>query len=118
MTWHKKLGEKGEQLAAVWFSQKGYRILHRNWRYSHFEIDLIADKKESIHFIEVKTRSNKAFGFPEESVTQRKIMRLMRAAEEYLWINAVEKRVQFDILSIGLYGNDLPEFFLIEDVFL
>jgi putative endonuclease len=118
MSRHKKLGEKGEQLATDWFSQKGYRILHRNWRFSHYEIDLIAEKEDRIHFIEVKTRSNNVFGFPEESVTPKKIRRLMCAAEEYLLRNCVEKPVQYDILSIGLYGNAPPEFYLIEDVFL
>jgi len=69
-------------------------------------------------FIEVKTRTNKNFGLPEENVTTKKIKNLMNAAEEYLFLNPQWQRIQFDVLAIGIY-KDLPvEYFLIEDVYL
>ena len=117
MSGHNELGEKGEALAVAWFQKKGFEILHRNWRHSHWEVDIIASNGKLLHFIEVKTRSNKQYGEPEESVGKKKIQNLMNAAEEYLYQNPDWKRIQFDILSIYLPKNGEPEYFLIEDVY-
>src|ERR1700759_1200822 len=77
------LSEKGELLAVSWLQERGYRILHRNWRFSRYEIDIIAERAGILHFIEVKTRSGNVFGEPEEAVTDAKLNRMMLAAEEY-----------------------------------
>ncbi len=79
MAQHNKLGQEGEQMASTYLEQQGYIILHRNWRYSHYEIDIIALKKEVLHFIEVKIRSSAKFGLPEESVTKKKFQNLLNA---------------------------------------
>jgi putative endonuclease len=80
---HHLLGKDGEALAAKWLQEKGYTILHTNWRHSYYEVDIIASKEEVLHFIEVKTRRNKKFGEPEESVDEKKIRNLLNASEEY-----------------------------------
>ncbi len=51
MAIHNKFGADGETLAAEWLTGKGYEILHRNWRHSHYEIDIIALKNKMLHFI-------------------------------------------------------------------
>ncbi|MFM9908090.1 MAG: YraN family protein, partial [Chitinophagaceae bacterium] len=84
MASHNETGKKGEELAAAWLEESGFCLLHRNWRHSHYEIDIIATKSNKVHFIEVKTRSSNRFGFPEESVSDKKIENLMQAAEEFL----------------------------------
>ncbi len=118
MASHNELGELGEQLAYEWLKQKGYEILHRNWRHSHYEIDLVAKKKNFLHFIEVKARKFSQWGHPEESVTKKKFKNLQKAADEYLFLNPGHQWIQYDILSITLHNNKEPEYFFIEDVFL
>ena len=118
MASHNKVGTDGEELAATWLQTRGYEILHRNWRHSHYEIDIIAKKDKFLKFIEVKCRNASPFGFPEDSVTKKKFRNLKRAADEYLFLHPGHAWIQYDILSITLYGNKDPEFFLLEDVFL
>ena len=118
MAAHNELGKAGEQLAEQFFSGKGFTILFRNWRHSHYEIDLIAAREEMLHFIEVKTRKSWRFGLPEEDVDDKKINCLIEAGEEFLEQYPNWKRVQFDVLSITLFQNEPAEYFLIEDVYL
>jgi Holliday junction resolvase-like predicted endonuclease len=56
-----------------YLSEKGFVIPHQNWRHSHREVDVIASYKNVLHFIEVKTRRNKKFGYPEDDVTKKKL---------------------------------------------
>ncbi len=118
MASHNQTGTAGEKLAAAYFIQNGYTILHQNWRHSHWEVDIIAGKENVLHFIEVKTRRTKKFGHPEESVSKKKIQNLINAAEEYLYQYPEWKRIQFDILSITILKDEPVEFFLIEDVYV
>ncbi|MCD2425879.1 YraN family protein [Niabella pedocola] len=117
MATHNQLGKHGEDLAAAYLTQSGYTILFQNWRYSHYEIDIIATKNNKLHFVEVKTRSSKEFGYPEESVTKKKFRYLQQAADEFLYQHPGHYRIQYDIVSITFRAGQ-PEFFLIEDVFL
>lgn len=118
MALHIKTGADGENLADSWLRERGYEILHRNWRHLHYEIDIIAHKNRKLHFVEVKCRNYSPFGYPEESVTKRKFKNLQRAADQFLFLNPGHKWIQYDILSVTLYKNKGPEFFLLEDVFL
>jgi len=118
MALHNTVGLDGENLAANWLKEKGYEIMHRNWRHSHYEIDIIALKNKMLHFIEVKCRNASPFGFPEDSVTKKKFNHLKRAADEFLFINPGHRWIQYDILSITLHKNKEPEYFLLEDVFM
>src|SRR3990170_3381994 len=86
------LGRWGENQAADFLAGCGYAILERNARTPHGEIDLVAQQEESGRdgsvmttvFVEVKTRSSRAFGYPEESITPRKQAHLLSAAQAYL----------------------------------
>ena len=118
MALHNQLGKKGEQMAEEYLLQHGYVVLHRNWRHSHYEIDIIAIKNEVLHFVEVKLRSSKTFGLPEQNVKRKKFQSLLRAADEFLFQNQQYRHVQYDILSINIFSSGKPEFFLIEDVYL
>ena len=116
MAKHIKTGQKGEALAVEHFKKKGFIILHRNWRHRHWEVDIIAEEKGILHFIEVKTKTSNRFGYPEEEVNEKKIRNLISAAEVYLYQHPQWKKIQFDILSITLE----PEihYFFIEDVYV
>ncbi len=92
-------------------------MLHRNWRNGRSEVDIIASNNNSIHFIEVKTRSDKNFGLPEGKVNTAKLNQLKLAASAYLQQHPQWKNIQFDIISINLAKDKMPEIFLIEDVF-
>jgi len=116
MASHIELGKQGEQLAEEYLIKKGYTILHRNWRYSHYEIDIVALKNKTLQFIEVKLRQN--YSTPEESVSKKKIKYLLQAADEFLFRNKEYKNFQLNILAITMKRTEDPEFFFIEDVYL
>lgn len=118
MASHNEVGKAGEELALGWLRQNGFEILHCNWRYLKFEIDIIAKKNELLHIIEVKSRNYYSGANPEESVTKKKFGFLKNAAAEFLYRHPEYRHVQFDVLAITLYKNKEPEYFLIEDVFL
>lgn len=81
------------------------------------EIDIIAEKDEIIHFVEVKTRSSAFMGYPEEGVTEKKLRNLIDASEFYGEQNPQCNQIQFDILAITIIKNKVTYFF-IEDVFI
>jgi putative endonuclease len=114
---HHTTGKKGEDLAADFLQQRQFTILHRNWRYLKYEIDVIATRDNVLHFIEVKTRSNLTFGYPEESVSKKKLQNIFKGAEAFMYKHPHWQQVQYNILSIMLIKNQPPEFFFIEDVY-
>ncbi len=118
MASHNQFGQSTEILAEKYFIERGYTIIFRNWRHSHYEIDLIAVKNNKLHIIEVKGRRSKRFGNPEENVTPKKFQNLLNAADEFLHQNPQYKHVQYDILAITVLKNKAPEYFLLEDVYL
>ncbi len=118
MASHNDTGKEAEQMAADWLEQRGYEILHRNWRYTKYEIDIVARKNGFLHFVEVKARKTAAFGHPEESVTKRKFKNLQKAADQYLFMHPGHRWIQYDIVAITLGKNGEPDFFLIEDLYL
>ena len=65
-------GREGERIAVDYLTEKGYRILRRNYRFGRGEIDIIAQDGTELVFVEVKTRRTSAFGEPEEAVTPKK----------------------------------------------
>ena len=76
-------GAYGEDLACDFLKKQGYKILERNFRIRGGEIDIIAIDKDTLVYVEVKTRSSNYFGRPEESVTPRKLKFLERSAKFY-----------------------------------
>jgi putative endonuclease len=118
MAEHNELGKLGEELAGDYLAEKGYSILHRNWRYGRYEIDIIAMKGAVLHFVEVKTRDSNVYGFPEENVTPKKIRHLLLAADEFLYLHPDYHHIQFDVLAINKW-QDLPAgFLMLEDIYL
>jgi putative endonuclease len=118
MAHHNHTGLLGEQMAARYLTETGFTILHQNWRHSHWEVDIIASLKNTLHFIEVKTRRTQKFGYPEEDVSKKKMENLINASEEYLVLYPQWKWISFDILSITLIKNMPVEYFFIEDVYI
>lgn len=75
-TAHTALGRYGEDLAARWLQDQGYRILDRNWRCAAGELDIVAEAQGWWVAVEVKTRRGVGFGDPFESISRRKLQRL------------------------------------------
>jgi putative endonuclease len=105
-----RLGTWGETLAMQHLQTMGYCILERNWRSADGEIDLVAQDGEVIVFVEVKTRTSRAFGSPEESITRRKRARIQRAAEAYLAANGLPDVMwRIDIVAIDCAASGKVE---------
>lgn len=117
MTTHNDLGRKGEMLAEDYLRKKGFEIVDRNWTHKRIEIDIIATNQEFIVFIEVKTRSTQGWGMPEEAVSDKKIRRIVEAADFYLNEKNINKPARFDIISIILNDNK-TDILHIEDAFM
>lgn len=100
MAYHNELGKIGEQLAVDHLLRNGYDILDRNYTYLKAEIDIIAQKGDFIVIVEVKTRNSAFFGDPQDFVSKGKIKLLVKAANEYLISNDIEKEVRFDIIAV------------------
>ena len=118
MAHHNTTGVLGENLAREYLINKGFTILHQNWRHSHWEVDFIASLNNTLHFIEIKTRRSKKFGYPEEDVTKKKLANLINASEEFIFLHPEWKFIKFDILSISISKNEPIEYFFIEDDYL
>jgi putative endonuclease len=80
----KELGDVGEKLARDFIKKKGYKICETNFRCREGEIDIIAQKKDCLVFVEVRTKTSSGFGSPEESVTFAKKEKLIASALTYL----------------------------------
>jgi len=111
-----KRGFEGEDLAITFLEKKGYRLLERNYRYKRSEIDLIVEKDKWLVFVEVKTRSSTAFGFPEEFVDEKKAEKIIEGADYYMHKNNWQGNVRYDIVSIILRKGE-PEIAHFEDAF-
>ncbi len=82
-----EVGKLGEKLAQKFLKKRGYHILETNFRCREGEIDIVARQKDYLVFIEVRTKSNLAFGTPEESITGAKKGRLVASAFAYISIH-------------------------------
>jgi len=100
MAQHNELGKKGEQIAIDLLIKKGYTILDKNWRYLKAEVDIIAQKKEILVVVEVKTRSSDYFGNPQDFVNPKKIKLLVTAVNQYIQSKDLDLEVRFDIIAI------------------
>ena len=99
---NRKFGDAGEDLASRYLQKQGYEILERNKHYSRFcEIDIIAKDKNTIVFVEVKTRKTDAFGSPLEAITQSKYANIKKGVQFYLAENKV-KNYRIDVVGITL----------------
>jgi putative endonuclease len=104
MAKHNEVGKAGEDAAVKYLEGKGFVIRHRNWRYKHWELDIVAYKDGEVRVIEVKTRSDDDFKEPIEAVNNSKRMRLMKATDAYVKYFNLDVPVYFDIIT--LVGSD------------
>ena len=77
-----------------------YSILERNWRCGHLEVDIIAQKRGLLVFVEVKTLTNANVILPEEHADKEKRRHIVAAAKAYMSLNGLDQQVRFDIISV------------------
>jgi putative endonuclease len=107
MAEHNDLGKLGEELAVDFLQHNSYDILETNWTFQKAEIDIIAQKENTLAIVEVKTRSSLEFGLPQDFVKPKKIQLLVKAVNEYLISNDLDLEVRFDIISVYKEDNEL-----------
>ena len=104
---HIETGKIGEKEGTNYLKKLGYKLLKQNFRCPLGEIDCIAKDKDTLVFIEIKTRREPAYyGFPEESVDWRKQRKMTKVAQYYLKrVNRLDAPSRFDVLSISIRND-------------
>lgn len=118
MSYTLETGKLGEQAAANFLENKGWKIAARNYRAGKGEIDLIAWKNERVLvFVEVKTRGDNLFSAPQDAVDRKKREHIARTAGAFMQKIQHEGAVRFDIISVLLRDGELRDIQHIEDAF-
>lgn len=112
------LGALGEKLAREHLSKRGYQILSSNYRSPFGEIDIIAQDGQTLAFIEVKTRSSRQFGLPQEAINKKKLERMSRCVEVYLKSHPSSLDRRIDVLAIEFDSRDVVRIELIKNALL
>jgi len=112
------LGRSGEEIALRFLKNKKYKIITKNYRLFRGEIDIIAQKRNILVFVEVKTRRSKNFGFPEESVTPSKQQQIKKIAQGFLVKNNLQDiECRFDVISLSFNDNEKFSIYHIKNAF-
>lgn len=93
-------GADAEAVAAAFLQQRGLRILRRNFRVRVGEIDLIAEDRDTLVFVEVRSRASAAYGGAAASITARKQARIVRAAQLFLATTGADRPCRFDCVLL------------------
>jgi putative endonuclease len=112
----KEFGKKGEKLALKFLKKNKYKIIEKNFSSKFGEIDIIAKDKDTLAFIEVKTRKEQEFFTPLDSINFNKKMHIIKTAQDFINKHKINIPCRFDILSI-VVRNDKPHFELIKNAF-
>jgi len=99
MAKHNDTGHWGEDLAADYLTGQGYAIVERNWHTGKLELDIIAMKDDILVIAEVKTRSDKDDD-PLDSIDNKKILNIVRAADTFIKQRNLPHQVRFDLFAI------------------
>jgi len=100
-----QIGKDGERHCISYLIKKKYKILEQNWRYTRYEIDIIAQINNYIVFFEIKTRKSNHIIPPEISISKAQEKRITFAANHYIKKNKIDYEVRFDIIAI-IYSNN------------
>ena len=104
------IGREGEDTAARMLRRDGYKILARNYRCRHGEIDIVAFEDGEYVFVEVKTRTSDAKGSGAEAVTPTKQRKLARVAEQYMAERGIDGcPCRFDVVAVTAGGGEADE---------
>ena len=114
---HLYLGKSGEEAACALLKKNGYKVLVRNYKNKLGEIDIIAYDKDTLCFIEVKSRRSDKFGLPQEAIFAPKQKKISKVALSFLKEkNLFDKKARFDVVSV-IYSAGKPRLDLIKNAF-
>lgn len=107
------VGRFGEQVAVDRLREAGLAIVARNWRCRDGELDIVARDGDCLVFVEVKTRSSRAFGDPAEAINRAKAGRIRRLAVRWIEDNRSSDRfwdaIRFDVVSVVRRPSGSPD---------
>ncbi len=116
MTERRTLGQRGERLAASHLTTKGYRVVAMNWRCPTGEIDIIAWDRDTLVFIEVRSRVAATTETAFASIDERKREKLLSLAQQYLHITEQEQVTwRMDVVAVAMLSNRQPIIEHVED---
>ena len=111
------LGRRGEDVALDYLQRCGLRLVQRNWRAGHLEVDLIMEDIYSVRIVEVKTL-HVGDGFdPSDNVTRDKRLKLVRAAKTYYARSPTNKEIKFDVVTVLFDAGEVVEVNYLPDAF-
>lgn len=113
----RKTGNIGEDFICEKLLEKGYNILARNYTIKGGEIDIIASKDDIIAFVEVKTRKINSLSSGYDAVDSKKIKRIIKTAEDYIWKNGVELQPRYDVAVVIHNNGKIWNFDYIENAY-
>ena len=102
---HLEVGKIGEGLAKNYLEKQGYKIIEQNYKTKYAEIDLIAQNKNELIFVEVRTKVGENFGSPEETINNKKKKKLLGNASTYAAIKKWEGIYKIDAICIVLKSD-------------
>lgn len=105
MAQHIELGRKGEQIAAKYLINKGFRLLHQNWHFRNQELDLVMTDKKELVIVEVKSRHAAVAEQMDEAISFKKIRFLVNATQAYIEKYQVNFDVRFDVVNVVFQNN-------------
>ena len=105
----KDTGNLGEKLASEFLRGRGYDIIETNYRCREGEIDIVADDRGCLVFVEVRTKKSIQFGSPEESITPAKMQRLVASSSRYRQTHSnLPPSWRIDVVAIELDSEYQP----------
>lgn len=109
------IGHKAEKAASTYLEMRGYKVLERNWRRPRCEIDIVAEKDDTVYFVEVKYRRNDRQGGGLEAITPTKLKQMRYAATS--WLVETKWRGPSQLAAIELSGPDFTVLSFLDDIF-
>lgn len=109
-----RTGQKAEEAAKVYLEMRGYKIVEQNYKRSRCEIDIVAQKGETVFFVEVKYRKNDSQGSGLEYVTSTKLRQMQFAAET--WVEEYKWHGPYQLSAVEIAGHDFVVLSFIENV--
>jgi putative endonuclease len=108
-------GRKAETAACVYLEMRGYKVLEQNWRRPRCEIDIVAQKGDTVYFVEVRYRANSNQGSGIDSITQSKLKKMQRSA--WYWVEETKWNGPYQNSVIEVEGRDYQILSFVENAF-
>jgi len=102
----KETGDTAEHVARGYLEEKGYKILNTNWRVGHLELDIVAQDGDELVIVEVKSRMGEPFEHPVDALSDKKIKKVITAAEAWIQFHNWPGETRFDLILVTIYGTN------------